>query len=54
MKPLKKIDHSALKISQITIVLLLVLAFILNLAWLAGGVGGIMLLGPLLGTGVVR
>lgn len=50
MNTLRKIDHSSLKISQITIVLLNVLAFILNLTWLAGAVGGIMLLGTLLGV----
>ncbi len=50
MNTLKKIDHSALKVSQITIIVLSVLAFVLNLAWLAGGVGGMMLLGTLLGV----
>ena len=47
---LRKIDHSALKVSQITIVALNVLAYILNLAWLAGIVTGVMLLGTLLGA----
>jgi hypothetical protein len=49
MNTLKKIDHSALKASQITIIILSVLAFVLNLAWLAGGVAGMMLLGTVLG-----
>src|SRR3989304_6050004 len=46
---LKKIDHNAMKVSQITIVVLSVLAYILDLAWLAGIVGAVMLLGTLLG-----
>lgn len=49
MNTLRKIDHSALKVSQTAIIILNVLAFILNLAWLAGGVAGVMLLGTLLG-----
>ena len=50
MDTLKNIDHSALKISQIVIVTLNVLAFIFDLKWLAGGVGGVMLLGTLVGV----
>jgi hypothetical protein len=46
---LKYIDHSALKVSQVAIVILNVLAFTFNLAWLAGIVAGVMLLGTLLG-----
>jgi hypothetical protein len=47
---LREIDHSAIKVSQITIVALNVLAYILNLTWLAGIVAGVMLLGTLLGV----
>jgi hypothetical protein len=39
-----------LKVSQVTIVVLNILAFILNLTWLAGIVTGVMLLGTLLGV----
>jgi len=35
MNGLKKIDHSALTVNQVTIVLLNILAFVLNLPWLA-------------------
>jgi hypothetical protein len=45
-----KIDHSAMKVSQVTIVVLNVLAYILNLTWLAAIVTGVMLLGTLLGV----
>ena len=45
---LKKIDHNAFKAHQITIIVLSVLAFILNLAWLAGIVAVVMLIGTLL------
>jgi len=47
---LKKIDHSVMKVNQVTIVGLSVLAYILNLPWLAGIVAGVMLLGTLLGV----
>jgi len=47
---LKKVDHTAMMVSQVTIVVLNVLAYILNLAWLAGIVSGGMLLGALLGV----
>ena len=47
---LKNIDHSALQVSQIAIVVLNVLAFILNLPWLAGIVAVVMVLGTLLGV----
>ncbi len=51
MEPvLKKIDHSATKVSQVTIVVLNVLAFILNLPWLAGFVMVVMLFGTLIGV----
>ncbi len=47
---LRKIDHSATRVSQETIILLNVLAFILNLPWLAGIVMIVMLLGTLIGV----
>jgi hypothetical protein len=46
---LQKIDHSALKVNQVTIILLNILAFILNLPWLAALVAAVMLLGTLFG-----
>jgi hypothetical protein len=45
---LKPVDHSALKISQLTIILLDVLAFVLNAPWLAVIVTLVMALGTLL------
>lgn len=42
---LQKIDHSALKTSQISIVLLNILAFVLNIPWLALVVAFFMLVG---------
>jgi hypothetical protein len=45
---LQKIDHSALKVSQVTIVLLNILAFILNAPWLALVVTIFMLVGVIL------
>lgn len=45
---LKKIDHSALRVNQAFIILLVVLAFILNTFWLAAFVAATMLLGSLL------
>jgi hypothetical protein len=50
METLQKIDHSMMKTSQIVIVLLNILAFILDLPWLALGVAGVMLLGTLAGV----
>jgi len=47
-EPLQRIDHSVLKIHQVTIVILNILAFILNLPWLAAAVALVMLLGTLL------
>jgi Domain of unknown function (DUF4395) len=49
MESLQKIDHTALKINQVVIVLLNVLAFVLNLPWLALVVGLVMQIGTLLG-----
>lgn len=45
---LRKIDHSATKMNQITIIVLNILAFIVNSPWLVGLVAVVML------TGVVR
>jgi hypothetical protein len=48
-KPLQKIDHSALKSNQLTLILLSLLAFIFNIPWLTAGVGAVLLVGTLLG-----
>jgi len=45
---LEKIDHSALKVSQVTIIVLNILAFVLNAPWLALAVAVVMLLGTVL------
>jgi hypothetical protein len=45
---LLKVDHSALRTNQAVIILLLLVGFILNLAWLAGLVAAVMLLGTAL------
>jgi hypothetical protein len=45
---LQKVDHSALKVSQVTIILLNILAFVLNMPWLAALVALVMLVGTLL------
>ncbi|MCS7010240.1 MAG: DUF4395 domain-containing protein [Anaerolineales bacterium] len=50
MSELQKIDHSALIVSQITIVILNLLAFILNFPWLVALVAAAMLIGTLLGV----
>jgi hypothetical protein len=42
---LQKIDHSAMKASQITIIVLNIIAFVFNLPWLAAIVGIVMFLG---------
>ena len=44
---LSKIDHSALKINQITLILLNILAFVINAPWLAVVVSIFMLVGVL-------
>lgn len=46
---LQKIDHNAIKYNQITVILLNILAFIIDLPWLTGIVALIMLLGVLRG-----
>lgn len=47
-QPLQKVDHSALKANQLTIILLNILAFVLNLPLLAAFVALVMGLGSLL------
>jgi len=46
---LKPVDHAALKVNQITIILLNLFAFILNAPWLAAADAGFMLVGTALG-----
>lgn len=46
---LQKIDHTGLKANQLTIIVLNILAFVLNLPWLAGLVAIVMLVGTWLG-----
>ncbi len=47
METLEKIDHAAIKVSQVTIIGLNILAFLLDIPWLAALVVLIMLLGAL-------
>jgi hypothetical protein len=49
MENLKKVDHAALKINQVTIIVLNILAFVLDAPWLAAVVALAMLTGSLLG-----
>lgn len=49
MENLKKIDHSAMTVNQVIIIALNILAFVLNLPWLAALVAAAMLVGTLLG-----
>lgn len=49
MSALQKIDHSAMIVSQMTIVLLNIIAFVLDMRWLVALVAAVMLLGTLLG-----
>jgi hypothetical protein len=46
---LQKVDHSALKVNQALIIILSILAFVINAAWLAALVALAMLLGTMLG-----
>lgn len=48
MKPLETIDHSALKVNQLLVIFLLLVAFILNVPWLVGMVSLMMLSASLL------
>lgn len=47
---LKKIDHSAMTVNQVIIILLNIVAFVLNQPWLAALVTAGMLVGTLLGV----
>ena len=47
---LEKIDHSAIKVSQVIVVALNILAFVLNAPWLAVVVTAVMLAGALAGA----
>ncbi|MFZ6028091.1 MAG: DUF4395 domain-containing protein [Chloroflexota bacterium] len=44
------IDHTAMKVSQMAIIALNILAFVLNAPWLAAAVTGVMLLGTVAGV----
>ena len=46
---LQKIDHSAIKVNQLTIILLNVIAFLINAPWLAALVTAFMLIGTIIG-----
>jgi hypothetical protein len=46
---MRPVDHAALRVNQGTIILLCLLAFLLNQAWLVVIVAGLMLAGALLG-----
>ena len=46
---LQKVDHSALRVNQATIIILMVAAFVFNQWWLVAAVAVIMLLGTLVG-----
>ncbi|MEN8242726.1 MAG: DUF4395 domain-containing protein [Chloroflexota bacterium] len=45
---LRPVDHNAIRTNQVVIISLSLLAFVLDIAWLAGLVGAVMLLGMLL------
>lgn len=47
---LEKIDHSAIKVSQVIVVVLNILAFVLNAPWLAVVVTAVMLAGAFAGA----
>jgi hypothetical protein len=49
MDKLKKVDHGAMVANQIVIIVLTILAFVLDRAWLAGFVAVVMALGTLVG-----
>jgi hypothetical protein len=46
---LQNVDHSALKINQVTIIVLNILAFILNQPWVILGIALVMIAGTILG-----
>ncbi|HEY6040553.1 MAG TPA: DUF4395 domain-containing protein [Anaerolineae bacterium] len=45
---IKRVDHSALRVNQASIITLLIAAFILNVPWLVAVVAGVMLIGTVL------
>jgi len=47
---LTKVDHSALRVNQVAIITLNILAFVLDLPWLAALVAAVMILGAVLKT----
>ena len=47
--PSGKVDHSALKVNQALIIVGLLVAFVLDLPWLAGAVALVMLIGTAIG-----
>ena len=46
---LQRVDHTALKVNQLTIIVSIVLAFIFDLPWLVALVGVVMLAGTIMG-----
>ena len=44
-QPLTRVDHSALRVNQATIISLLIIAFVVNVPWLVALVGLVMLIG---------
>ncbi len=44
-----KVDHSALRVNQGAIIVLLLAAFVLDIPWIAAGVAFVMLLGTVIG-----
>ncbi len=46
--PIERVDHSAIRVNQASIVILLIAAFVLNLPWLVGCVAAVMLIGTTL------
>ncbi len=45
--PVSKVDHSLLKVNQVAIILLLVVAWLLNWSWLVAFVSAVMLVGSI-------
>ena len=45
---IKRVDHSALRVNQASIILLLIIAFIVNVQWLVAVVAAFMLIGTAL------
>lgn len=49
VSPLARLDHAALRLNQVSIILLLVMAFVLDLPWLVAVVATLMLFGTAVG-----